>query len=390
MTLSRPAAVGEIIERGPSAQSRSELETVASANNRPQIWALGALPPPVNGMTVLTEKVVQRLQQAQAVTVINWSSGDTRKRPHTRALRLLRAVNCFIKLVLHGRVRNARLFITSNSEAGLYMTGLLVKTGRALGYKICLHHHSYLYIDRYDRKMGWIDRMMTAGDIHLVHCHQMAQEFQARYPTKAQFEFLYPSIVSLPLGEPRQAPAKPLRLGHLGNLSVEKGLDLVLGTFRALRQAGRDVRLSLAGPFNTAEAERIVEEALRANNGLIEYVGGVYGDRKAEYFRSIDCFLLPSRTESWGIVLNEALAAGIPVIATDRGCVRTLMGNGAGIIVHDESTYVAEAAHQIESWIDSPDTYGTASQAAIQQADFLHREAAEQLEQLVARICAPV
>jgi glycosyltransferase involved in cell wall biosynthesis len=351
---------------------------------------LGALPPPVTGMTLLTEKVVQRIQQVQPITVTSWSSGDARKRLHTRALRLLRATRSFVQLVLHGRVRNARLFITANSEAGLIMTGLLVWAGRALGYNICLHHHSYLYIDRYDPKMAWIDRMMSADDMHLVHCEQMAQEFRARYSSKAVFEYLYPSIVSLPLGEPRQSVQKPLRLGHLGNLSIEKGLDILLETLRVLRQKGRDVRLCLAGPFNTGVAKRMVEEALQANGGLVEHVGAVYGDGKVDYFRSIDCFLLPSRTESWGIVLNESLAAGVPVIATDRGCVRTLLGSGAGIMIRDESQYVAEAVRQIESWIDSPDAYRTASRAAIQQAECLHRTATEQLEHLARRICAPV
>ncbi len=360
-----------------------------SDNNRPQIWALGALPPPVNGMTLLTEKVIQRIEQEQPVTIINWSAGDPRTRLQTRTLRLLRAARSLVLLLVHGRVRNARLFVTSNSEAGLFMTRLLVRAGRALGYDVCLHHHSYLYIDHYDPRMARIDRMMTADDTHLVHCQQMADEFRAKYPTKAQFEFIYPSIVSLPLGQPRRSANKPMRLGHLAHLSVAKGLDHVLETFRALRQQGRDVRLSLAGPFHTVEAERMVADAIKANDGRVEHLGGVYGDGKTEFFNSIDCFLFPSRTESWGIVLNEAMAAGVPVIATDRGCIRTFVANGAGLVVGDDKRFVAEAVRQVEAWIDSQADYAAASLSAINQADLLHREAAEQLEHLVAHICSP-
>ena len=360
-----------------------------SDNNCPLIWALGALPPPVNGMTLLTEKVIQRIEQEQPVTVINWSAGDPRTRLQTRALRLLRAVCGLARLLMHGRVRNARLFITGNSQAGLFMTGLLVRSGRALGYNICLHHHSYLYIDQFDRKMAWIDRMMTASDMHLVHCPQMADEFRAKYQTKAQFEFLYPSIVSLPLGKSRQTARQPMQLGHMAHLSVAKGLDLVLETFRELRKKGRDVQLSLAGPYHTADAKRMVEGAIKENDGWITHLGGVYGDGKTEFFKSIDCFLFPSRTESWGIVLNEAMAAGVPVISTDRGCVRTFVANGAGLVVNDEKHFVTEAVRQVEVWIDSQEDYSTASRAAISQADHLHREAAAQLEHLVSHICSP-
>src|SRR5205085_2008217 len=116
----------------------------------PEVWALGPLPPPVTGMTVLTEKVVQSLQQRAPVTVGNWSAGDDQPRPHTRILRLMRTARCLAKLVLHGRVRNARLYLTCNSRGGLAMTGLLVKAARRLGYKIYLHHHVYMYIDEYD------------------------------------------------------------------------------------------------------------------------------------------------------------------------------------------------------------------------------------------------
>jgi glycosyltransferase involved in cell wall biosynthesis len=361
-------------------------------NEQPSIWALCPLPPPVTGMTLLTEKVVQRLREKATVRLATWTAGDARQRPRTRVLRVLRAANCLIKLVLHGSVRNTRLYLTANSKGGLIMTGLIVMAARRLGYVIYLHHHAYNYIDQYDKKMAWIDRSMGPEDVHLVHCPQMIEDFRARYPSKSRFECLYPSIVSLPLAQPRSQMPRQFCLGFLANLSVAKGLDLVLETFQVLRQRGRNVRLCLAGPCSTAEAERMLEDALQKHKPFISHVGGVYGERKIEYFNSIDCFVFPTKydCESWGIVLNEALASGLPIITTDRGCIRTLMGTGAGEIINDESTFVADAVRQIETWIDSPETFAAASHAAIQQADCLHRHAAEQLEQLAARICSPV
>jgi glycosyltransferase involved in cell wall biosynthesis len=356
----------------------------------PEVWVLGPLPPPVTGMALLTEKVVRRLEQAIPVRIDNLAWHDSRPRPHTRAIRMMRAVTCIFKLVLHRRVRNARLYVTANSEGGLLVTGLTVLVGRKLGYSIYLHHHTYNYIDHHNSKMAWIDRNMGSGDVHIMHCPQMVEAFRSRYASKAAFETLYPSIVSLPLAQPRQQGSQPFRLGLLSNLLLAKGVDLVIETFQKLCERQRNVELVLAGPFVTAEAERLVEKTVRESGGKVTYLGAVFDERKLQFFRSIDCFLFPSRNESWGIVLNEALAAGLPVIATDRGCIRTLVGNRAGTVVQNPANYVMEATKQIESWIDSPDLYRVTSRAAIEQADMLQREAATQLDKLVERICLPV
>ena len=88
-------------------------------------------------------------------------------------------------------------------------------------------------------------------------------------------------------------------------------------------------------------------------------------------------------------MLNEALDAGVPVIATNRGCVRTMVGDGAGLIVDKADNYVGDAVRQVEAWINSPQAYFAASEAAIRQAEYLHHEADQQLENLTARICSP-
>jgi glycosyltransferase involved in cell wall biosynthesis len=363
--------------------------TFPAENHRPEVWAVGSLPPPVTGMSLLTEKIVQSLRERTPLTVVNFSAGDAQPRPYTRAIRLLRTAHCLLKLLFHARVQKARLYLTCNSRGGLIMTGVLVKAARRLGYKIYLHHHVYMYIDEYDRKMAWIARNMSANDVHLMHSPQMIDDFRARYFTQAQFEYIYPSIASLPLGQPRRQVSQPFRLGFLSNLTIAKGLDLVVDTFRALHERHRDVRLCLAGPRATAEAERLVANALAQFEGAVSYIGPVYDERKLDFFNSIDCFLLPSRTEGWPIVLNEALDAGVPVITTKRGCIRFMVGNRAGLVVDDEKRYVVEAVRQVEAWIDSPDEFVAASRAAIDQADHLRREAAIHLEQLVSRICSP-
>jgi len=154
----------------------------------------------------------------------------------------------------------------------------------------------------------------------------------------------------------------------------------------AVHGARRDIRLKLAGPFYPGEARRLVTRALSdfPENG--EWIGPVFGQEKWGFFNQIDCFLFPTRSESWGIVLNEAMAAGAPVIASDRGCIRTVVGDRAGIVIPRDENFASRAAEQVLRWMDNPEEYQAASKAACEQAIFLQREADEVLEQFVDQL----
>jgi glycosyltransferase involved in cell wall biosynthesis len=354
-----------------------------------RLLAMGPAPPPVTGMTAMTERIIDRLMQTGPVTFLNWSPKKQGNRFWWRLRRLGRTIACLGQLLAMGAVRGQRLYIVAGSTSGLYMTGVLASAGRALGYHVYVHHHTYFYIDRYDWRMAWIDRAIGPNGVHVVHCQEMADALRARYGSRRAFEFLMPSIFKLPLGQPRHSPRVPLVIGHLGNLSVAKGLDRVLETHSLLLQRGRPVRLVLAGPFYTREARQLVDQALANYGECISYLGPVFGPAKSDFFASIDCFLLPSRSESWGIVLDEAMSCGVPVIASRHGCTATLVDNGAGLVVDDDE-YVQLAAKQIESWMDNYEQYRRASSAAVEQADALHREGGIQLDCFAERMFSPL
>jgi glycosyltransferase involved in cell wall biosynthesis len=353
----------------------------------PDIWVLGTIPPPVTGMTLLTEQVVRGLQRAGPITFLNWSPGMQRRGLRFRFRRVTRAIASVGRLLAHGRVRNSRLYLTANSSrGGLVLTGIVVAVAVRLGHRVYLHHHTYAHIDGYDWRMAWIDRTMGRRGVHVVHAQQMIDDFRARYPTQCGFEVVYPSIVAVELGQPKDAPGTPFRLGHLGNLMPAKGLHVVLETFETLRSKGCNVCLKLAGPFHTREAKAVVERAVDRHGGLVQYEGPLYGQAKRRFFTEIDAFLFPSRSESWGIVLHEAMAAGTPVIANDRGCVRTAVGDRAGLVVARGEDFLSLAVPQIQRWMADGDLYRAASQAAIDQAAYLHEQGKRTLEAFVAHM----
>jgi glycosyltransferase involved in cell wall biosynthesis len=234
--------------------------------------------------------------------------------------------------------------------------------------------------------MDWICSWLGERGTHVVACEQMEQDFRRIYPAAGRFAYVNPSLMTGPIGTSRTASGQPFTLGHLGNLSHAKGIDKVLDTFRALHNERSDIRLKLAGPFFPGKARRLVTCALLDFPENVEWIGPVFGQEKCNFFNQIDCFLFPTRSESWGIVLNEAMAAGVPVIASDRGCIRAVVGDRAGIVIHPNENFASRAAEQVLRWIDNPEEYQAASKAACDQAIYLQRYADEILEQFVDQL----
>ena len=173
----------------------------------------------------------------------------------------------------------------------------------------------------------------------------------------------------------------------LSNLTIDKGVDLAIDTFRILNESGFQVSLEFAGPIQSRAANTLISDAVKSNPELVRYVGPVYGRAKSRFLSNIDALLFPTRynEESWGIVLNETLAAGAPVITFDRGCTKTVVGCTAGLVVDRAADFAAVASEQIKRWIDYEGEYRMASLAAVEQATYLNQEGARTLDEFARR-----
>jgi glycosyltransferase involved in cell wall biosynthesis len=109
---------------------------------------------------------------------------------------------------------------------------------------------------------------------------------------------------------------------YAGRLTREKGADLLADAFLAARE--RDPRLHLVlaggGPEEDALRERLGEHAT--------FLGWLEGDALARAYASADIFVFASRTDTFGQVLLEAMASGLPVVAVDEGGPRSIVRHG--------------------------------------------------------------
>lgn len=110
---------------------------------------------------------------------------------------------------------------------------------------------------------------------------------------------------------------------YVGRLVEVKNLELLIRVFNSLP----DLNLTIIG-FG------IEEGRLRsmANNNT-HFLGAVPNKDLSFYYRSLDAFILPSKSEPWGLVVEEALNNGMPVIVSDRvGCMEDLVSDVTGLV----------------------------------------------------------
>lgn len=163
-------------------------------------------------------------------------------------------------------------------------------------------------------------------------------------------------------------PGQHWLIGTVGRLQTVKNQPLLARTFVQLvhsdpRLAER-LRLVIVGegPLR-AEVEAILDAAQVRDKA---WLPGARDD-VAEILRMLDCFVLPSRTEGTSCTLQEAMASGLPVVATAVGGTPELIRSGeSGMLVpSDDANALAEA---IRAFHDAPDNARRCGAAARQKA----------------------
>lgn len=142
----------------------------------------------------------------------------------------------------------------------------------------------------------------------------------------------------------RDAYPGELRVLYAGRLTSEKGVDLLAESFLRARRVEPRLHLLLAGG-GPEEAE------LRARLGEhASFLGWLEGDDLARAYASADLFLFCSRTDTYGQVVLEAGASGLPVVAIGEGGPAALIENRhTGILCRPDADHLAGAVLQLAS-----------------------------------------
>jgi glycosyltransferase involved in cell wall biosynthesis len=130
-------------------------------------------------------------------------------------------------------------------------------------------------------------------------------------------------------------------IGHMGAFTAEKGQDVAVAAAALLARSLPQAKVVLAGD-GPLRKEMLTEIRQGASQNVI--FPGFISDRAA-FFAVLDLFIMPSRSEAWGLAALEAMAHGVPVIASDAGGLPEIVetGNGGWLVPSGDATTLARA-----------------------------------------------
>jgi len=140
-------------------------------------------------------------------------------------------------------------------------------------------------------------------------------------------------------------------VGYVGRLSHIKGVDLLVDGFRALAQKDPQARLLIIGE---GEEERNLRAGLKSEiaRNLVHMTGDVPHNQLPQWYRAIDLLAMPSRYENYSNAMLEALACGVPFVASNVGGNRALYETGAGWLFEQASA--SSLAASLETALADP------------------------------------
>ena len=179
-----------------------------------------------------------------------------------------------------------------------------------------------VFVNSEEYRQSWIKRGFDPAKLKIL-------------PRGLDTELFHPARRDSAFFEKFGASNGEVRLLYVGRISREKDLDLLAGAYRRLRKEGLPVQLFVVGhgPYSEALAKSLPEAF---------FTGYLSGTELATAYASADIFVFPSTTDTFGNVILEAQASGLPVVVSDSG--------GPKELVADKANGLITRSHDVEDF----------------------------------------
>ena len=211
------------------------------------------------------------------------------------------------------------------------------------------------------------------------------RDYAARFPSTRIFNIPYHCDLA-PFAAAPRPPREPGTVTFLfcGQMIARKGVDHLLAAFATLPE---NARLLLVG--REAELPQLLASLAPSVRERVRYAGFQAPDALPQFFAQADVFVLPSRYDGWGVVVNQALGAGLPIIASDHvGAAHDLVRENENGFTFPAGDANALAAAMLR-YATNPalaHTHGEASRLA--SADWTPAHGAERWAHALQAVCA--
>ena len=179
----------------------------------------------------------------------------------------------------------------------------------------------------------------------------------ATLPPKGEFRSRYPEI-----GD------KPIIL-FFGRVNFKKGMDILAKAFGAVARRREDAHLVIVGPDDEGWGDRV--RTWLGEEGALDrttFTGMLLGPEKLAVLRDADMFVLPSYSENFGLSVIEAMAAGLPVIISDKVNIwRDVQQGAAGRVIPCEAAALADQLLDLLGNADEAAAMGRRGRSMVQE-----------------------
>lgn len=337
---------------------KSPKRGVDSGTARPVVQIAAYYPPHLGGVERVAEALAETLARRRDVEVITTSLGaddssaqgsGAESQVRVRRYRALEAAHTPISVGVFGGLMRARRGAVWHVHCAQALIAEQVMMAAWLRrQKYLLHFHLDVPVSgplgrllpAYKRHV--FGRAMRAAAGVIVLTAEQAAFVEQTYRVPRQRVHVVPNGVGDQyfLGERQASDDGPLRVLYVGRLEVQKNVARLIEAV-ALTEEKVQLRIVGDGALRPQLEQRAAELGLP-----VEFAGPRFGDDLLRAYAEADAFVLPSDREGMALVALEAMAAGLPVIATDVPGNRELIAD-RGLLAAPRPDALAEAIDRI-------------------------------------------
>src|SRR5690606_6158784 len=218
------------------------------------------------------------------------------------------------------------------------------------------HVRELMYEDfgkTYDFGVNWSMRFVDQSSAQVITNSTIIDRKMARYISEKKLNLIYNGFPGIDVTPPPVPRSGLLSNGEVvlclvGRIAPHKGQDDAVRALAQLRAAGVNARLRLAGTGHNEHVAAV--KTLATDLGVAEHViWEGFVENVQTIYATTDITLMCSRSEAFGRVVVEAMAAGCPVIGTRAGSVPDIITDGENGLLYEPENHEALAAlvHQL-------------------------------------------
>lgn len=334
------------------------------------ILFVGAFPPPIHGMSMVSQEVYNRLiVDGWSVKKLDTAPKDLKRDLLSRLSRVGRVLEAWFNLIRSQKNQDV-LYIALSGEWGQIYDIVSLAIARIKNMHCVLHHHNFSYLKKRSSLTSVLFRVAGREAVHVVLCNIMGRVLQSQYGSDTKILVLSNLAFFPPEVKVRLHP-KLRTIGFLSNLTKEKGTEIIIALAFEIKKRGVPLNVIVAGSCQDKALIKKLQQAEAAE--VLEWRGSVYGEEKTMFFQNIDTFVFPTQNEAEPLVIWEVLAAGVPAITYQRGCIEEQLGD-AGVLVSPDEDFISKALVLLEGWLrDESDYQHFVQQAQVQYLSMLEK-----------------